>query len=61
LRKQLFPVSQNLKYSGLMNPLDTPHHLRITQWCTYREGCIINRPAKKGKGSWANIGLYKDC
>jgi len=44
-----------------MNPLDTPHHLRATQWCEYREGAVINRPAKKGKGSWANIGLLKDC
>ncbi len=61
LRKALFPVSQSLKYSGLMNPIDTPHHLRVTQWYPYREGAIIKRPVKDGKGSWANIGLLKDC
>jgi methyltransferase len=42
-----------------MNPLDAPHHLRFDEWHRYREGCVINRPAKEGKGSWVNIGLYK--
>lgn len=44
-----------------MNPLDSSHHLRIDEWCDYREGVILNRPVKDGKGSWANIGLYKEC
>lgn len=44
-----------------MNPLDTPHHVRATEWSAYREGVVINRPSKDGKGSWANIGIYKDC
>ena len=44
-----------------MNPLDAPHHLRITEWGEYREGVSLPRPVKPGKGSWANIGLTRDC
>jgi len=61
LRKALFPKSPALRFAGLMNPLDTPHQMRATEWSPYREGVIINRPSKDGKGSWANIGIYKDC
>ena len=60
LRKTLFPRSQDLLTSGLMNPLDASHHLRIDQWCKYREGCVLNRPVKDDS-SWVNIGLRKDC
>lgn len=28
LRKDMFPQHKDLKYAGLLNPLDTPHHLR---------------------------------
>lgn len=28
LRKFFFPLHSDLKYTGLLNPLDTPHHLR---------------------------------
>jgi hypothetical protein len=61
LRKSLFPRSDALKYSGLVNPLEGDHHLKITEWCRYREGVIMRRPVREGRGSWANIGLYKDC
>lgn len=61
LRKALFPKSPALRFAGLMNPLDTPHHLRATQWGKYREGVVMNRPSKDNKGSWVNIGLTKDC
>lgn len=44
-----------------MNPLDSSHHLRIDEWCPYREGVVLNRPVKDGNGSWVNIGLYKEC
>lgn len=60
LRKTLFPKSDDLLTSGLMNPLDASHHLRINEWCDYREGCVINRPVN-GNFSWVNIGLKKDC
>jgi predicted SPOUT superfamily RNA methylase MTH1 len=61
LRKTLFPKSDDLVLSGLMNPLDSSHHLRIDEWCPYREGCVLNRPVKNNEGSWVNIGLTKDC
>ena len=44
-----------------MNPLDSSHHLRIDEWCKYREGIVLKRPVKEGEGSWVNIGLHKDC
>lgn len=61
LRKALFPKSPALRFAGLMNPLDTPHHVRANEWSPYREGCVINRPSKADKGSWVNIGIHKDC
>lgn len=61
LRKTLFPFCDELVNSGLMNPLDSSHHLRIDEWCPYREGCVLNRPVKDGQGSWVNIGLTKEC
>jgi len=61
LRKTLFPKSDDLLLSGLMNPLDSSHHLRIDEWCKYREGVVLDRPTKDGQGSWVNIGLKKEC
>ena len=61
LRKTLFPKSPALRYAGLMNPIDTPHHKRATEWSLYRDGCVISRPSKDKKGSWVNIGINKDC
>ena len=61
LRKALFPVCPELKYSGLMNPLNTPHHFKFDEWSQFREGVVINRPSKKGRGSWVSVGLKKDC
>ena len=60
LRKTLFPMSEDLKLSGLMNPLESQHHLRKDEWFPYREGCVLNRPCN-GEYSWVNIGLNKDC
>lgn len=28
LRKHLFPIHNYLRYAGVLNPLDAPHHLR---------------------------------
>jgi len=61
LRKSLFPVCPELKYSGLMNPLDIPHHFKVDEWSQFREGVVISRPVKKGNGSWVNTGFKKDC
>ncbi len=61
LRKALFPKHSALRFASLMNPLDTPHHMRATEWTPYREGVVINRPVKDSRGSWVNIGIHKDC
>ncbi|KFM67328.1 hypothetical protein X975_04935, partial [Stegodyphus mimosarum] len=59
LRKYYFPIHKDLEYAGLLNPLDIPHHLRVDDESPYREGIILNKPVKEGKGSYAYIGLKK--
>lgn len=61
LRKFFFPLHTDLQYSGLLNPLDAPHHLRQHNDFIYREGVVTNKPAKQDKGSYVNIGLLNDC
>ena len=69
LRKLLFPVHADLRYAGLLNPLDAPHHVRASEVSEWREGVTVKRPAggggkggasKVSHGSWANIGLLHD-
>jgi predicted SPOUT superfamily RNA methylase MTH1 len=63
LRKALFPVHPDLKYAGLLNPLDAPHHVRAMQDSLFREGVVVKRPVALDKGSggaWANVGLKKE-
>lgn len=61
LRKFFFPLHKDLKFSGLLNPLDAPHHLRQQNDFIFREGVVVNKPAKETKGSYVNIGLLNDC
>lgn len=61
LRKFFFPLHKDLKFSGLLNPLDAPHHLRQYNEFNFREGVISNKPFKDNKGSFVNIGLLNDC
>ncbi|KAA8584404.1 hypothetical protein FQN60_008189 [Etheostoma spectabile] len=44
----------------LLNPLDSPHHMRIDDESEYREGIVLDRPIKQGKGSLVNCGMRKD-
>ncbi|XP_061763384.1 kynurenine--oxoglutarate transaminase 1-like [Nerophis ophidion] len=60
LRKMFFPKHQDLQYAGLLNPLDSPHHMRIDEESEYREGIVLNRPPKAGKGSFVNCGMRKE-
>lgn len=46
-------------HTGLLNPLDSPHHMRIDDESDYREGIVLDRPAKQGKGSLVNCGMRK--
>eukprot|EP00744_Colponema_vietnamica_P011490 GILI01016168.1.p1 GENE.GILI01016168.1~~GILI01016168.1.p1 ORF type:complete len:397 (+),score=102.71 GILI01016168.1:45-1235(+) len=57
LRKLLLPMHKDLRYAGMLGPLEAPHHLKTDDICKYREGVVINRPVSKGKGSWVNCGL----
>lgn len=41
LRKRLFEYHPDLGKTGLLPPLDTPHHLKADEWCQYREGVAI--------------------
>uniref|UniRef100_A0A8R1Y2A5 Uncharacterized protein n=2 Tax=Onchocerca TaxID=6281 RepID=A0A8R1Y2A5_ONCVO len=61
LRKTLFPLQKTLKYAGILNPLDCPHHLRASDLSIpYREGIVLDKPVKTGHGPVCNIGLYKE-
>ncbi|XP_008324033.1 putative methyltransferase C9orf114 homolog [Cynoglossus semilaevis] len=60
LRKWFFPKHQDLQYAGLATPLDSPHHMRIDEESEYREGLVLDRPSKQGKGSLVNCGMRKD-
>ncbi|XP_051906771.1 putative methyltransferase C9orf114 homolog [Hippocampus zosterae] len=60
LRKWFFPKHQDLQYAGLLNPLDSPHHMRIDEESEYREGIVLDRPTKAGKGSLVNCGMRKE-
>uniref|UniRef100_A0A674KAX1 SPOUT domain containing methyltransferase 1 n=1 Tax=Terrapene triunguis TaxID=2587831 RepID=A0A674KAX1_9SAUR len=60
LRKSFFPKHQDLQFAGLLNPLDSPHHVRIDEDSEYREGVVLARPTKPGKGSFVNCGMRKE-
>jgi len=69
LRKLLYPIHRDLKFAGLLNPLDAPHHLRADGISMFREGVTVDRGHLPGQtaindsspGSLVNIGLTKDC
>lgn len=60
LRKFLFPIHDDLKYAGILNPVEAPHHLRTQNTFEFREGIVTNKPNKVGRGSKVNVGLLQD-
>ena len=56
LRKKLFPMHPDLKYAGLLNPIDAPHHMRANEDRPYREGIIVDAKSNNGKGSLVHVG-----
>ena len=60
LRKALFTMQKDLKYAGILNPLDTPHHMKREDITPFREGVVVNRPAKSSR-SWVNVGLRREA
>lgn len=47
-------------YEGLLNPLACPHHMGQSDEAEYREGVVLNKPVKDGRGSFVNVGLRKE-
>uniref|UniRef100_A0A803YH69 28S rRNA (uridine-N(3))-methyltransferase n=1 Tax=Meleagris gallopavo TaxID=9103 RepID=A0A803YH69_MELGA len=60
LRKSFFPKHGDLQFAGLLNPLDSPHHMRVDEDSEYREGVVLDRPTKPGRGSFVNCGMKKE-
>lgn len=58
LRKFFFPIHNDLKHTGLLNPLDSQHHLRISSKFPFREGIVSNK--QHPKFSYVNAGLLND-
>ena len=47
--------------AGLLNPLDSPHHMRMDEGAEFREGLVLDRPCKAEKGSYVDCGMRKVC
>ncbi|KAG0086430.1 hypothetical protein BGZ92_008136 [Podila epicladia] len=58
LRKLLFPMHRDLKFAGLLNPLDPPHHVHLDERSLYREGVVVR--AKDERSSIVNCGMRKE-
>lgn len=44
LRKSLFPLHKDFRSAGVINPLDTKHHLRFEDESEFREGEFLKSP-----------------
>eukprot|EP00850_Spirogloea_muscicola_P018843 SM000177S03176 [mRNA] locus=s177:19517:24438:- [translate_table: standard] len=64
LRKTLIPMHKDLRFAGLLPPLDAPHQPRANEWCSYREGVVLEAPAGKARqkqgGCAVDVGLYQE-
>ncbi|CAM9700382.1 unnamed protein product [Chrysoparadoxa australica] len=58
LRKQLIPMHPDLRFVGLLAPLDTPHHVRAEEPSPFREGLVSKKELKSG--CLVHVGLRKD-
>jgi len=58
LRKHFFPLHDDLKFAGLLNPTDMPHHLRNDEISIYREGVTTDK-GREEDTCLVNIGLHK--
>ncbi|KAF0921081.1 hypothetical protein E2562_038465 [Oryza meyeriana var. granulata] len=58
LRRRLFPMHKNLKFVGLLPPLDAPHHVRKHEWSEFREGVTLD--GDHSMGTFVDIGLSKN-
>lgn len=56
LRKSLFPIHDNLRFAGLLAPLDLPSHLRVGEQSVFREAVSLS---SKDGCSMLDAGLDK--
>ncbi|KAM6169976.1 LOW QUALITY PROTEIN: putative methyltransferase C9orf114 homolog [Rhynchocyon petersi] len=68
LRKAFFPKHQDLQFAdssgpspptGLLNALDSPHHMRQDDESEF-EGIVLDRPTRPGHGSFVNCRMKKE-
>ena len=43
LRRSLFQRDRDLELSGLMNPLDAPHHVKRRERSRFRDGVVMDK------------------
>lgn len=55
LRRNFFPMHPDLQFSGLLAPIDAPHHVRVEERSKYREGVVLEK--KGDTGSLVNCGI----
>ncbi|XP_059490312.1 putative methyltransferase C9orf114 [Neocloeon triangulifer] len=58
LRKYFFPIHQDLRHAGLLNPLDAPNHYRRDDKAKFREGYVTEK-VKKSAHSMVDVGLQR--
>lgn len=56
LRKHFFPMHPDLQFSGLLAPIDAPHHVRVEERSKYREGVVLDK-----KGNGPDAGSFVNC
>jgi len=62
LRRKLFKLHTDLRFAGLINPLDSPHHLKKGQESRYREGVVVEKETTEGEDScFVDIGWRRKC
>ncbi|KAI8638722.1 putative RNA methyltransferase-domain-containing protein [Parasitella parasitica] len=59
LRKQLVPISPDLKFAGLLPPLDVPHHPGMEEFTLYREGVTLDKSNQDSDSTLVDIGLFR--
>ncbi|SJK85878.1 RNA methyltransferase, putative [Babesia microti strain RI] len=55
LRRSIFDYEKDLKFAGLLNPLDAPHHMRANEWLPFRQGILL--PGYSMEGGSVDCGL----
>jgi predicted SPOUT superfamily RNA methylase MTH1 len=57
LRRNFFPMHPDLQFTGLLSPIDAPHHVRAEDRSPYREGVVMDRKGGSNGGSLVNCGI----